>query len=118
MGTKAFAREVGESIPPLKDHGVKHLVAADKGGLGMQLFTVTPTGASYTVVFADEGKEDMADADYRVFYGGEQATTVPHTDVSTKAATGFDIINCTAAELVEVLVIGRLAGMAPDAADA
>ena len=114
---KNFAAKDNSSLPPLAENGQAYVVGSPRGGVSMQLATITPAGASYAVVFADEGLEDMADANYRVFYGGEQATTVPHTDVSTKATTGFTIINATAAELVEFVVIGRVKDTRADGRD-
>ena len=114
---KTLAAQDNETLPPLAANGQKYVVGSPKGGISMQVLTITPVGASYSVVFADEGVDDMEDTLYRVFYGGEQVTTIPHTDVSTKASTGFDIINTTAAELVEVMVVGRVAGSRADGAD-
>lgn len=121
--TKARTRELGESIPPLKDHGVRHLVAARKGGIAMQSFEKTLSAGTNSIVFADEGLDDMADALYHIFVGGEitlseaAPNTIVKADVSTRATTGFDLIDGVNTDVVHVMVVGRLAGMAPDPAD-
>lgn len=114
---KNLAAQDNGALPPLAANGQKYVVGSTKGGVSMQLFSVTPVGATYTVVFADEGVDDMEDANYRIFIGGEDTTTSPRPDVSTKTTTGFDLINATAAEVIDVMIVGRVAGTRADAAD-
>jgi len=82
---------------------------AGRGGEGIQSFKVTSVGTPDHVLFSALGLPDMADADYRVITAGE-TVLVTHVDESTIATTGFDILHGGAAEIIHVLVHGRIAG--------
>lgn len=116
MARKA-TRPLGDYLPPLKEQGVAELVAAHKGGVALQSKQITQAGASpFTVTLADEGLSDMAGTDYVVIVGGETVGAVT-VDQSTLATTGFDLLGGADTEVLHVLIVGRLAGMSPDAED-
>ena len=105
------------SIPALAENGQAYVVGSPKGGINIQVGSITPAGTSVAVSFSALGLEDMANTSYRVFVGGEHTTTAPHLDVSTKALTGFTLINCTSAEPVDFMVVGRVANTRDDASN-
>ena len=114
---KEATRPVGDSIPPLRDHGVTDLVAAHKGGVAMQAAQITQAGAPpFSLVLADHGLADMADTEYAVLVNGETVAAT-HVDQSTIATTGFDVLGGADTEVLHVVIVGRLAGMSPDPAD-
>lgn len=117
MGTKGVARKLGDSIPPLRDHGVEHLAAAHKGGVAIQSAQITQAGAApFSVVLADHGLNDMADTGYVVIVQGETAARVT-VDQSTIALTGFDVLGGADTEVLHVMIVGRMKDMAPDESD-
>jgi len=117
MGAKATTRPLGESIPPLKDHGVTDLVAASKGGVAMQSAQITQVGASpFTVLFASHGLMDMANSAYTVMVGGETAARA-YVDQSTISPTKFDVIGGADTEVLHITVVGRMTGMSADPSD-
>lgn len=70
-------------------------------------FEVTLASDPEPVLFAGLGLPDMEDAEYRVLLHEE--TLVAAVDHSTKAKTGFNIINGTGAEVAVVMVHGDVA---------
>jgi len=113
---KSVAAPIGDSVPPFGDNGVEHVVAANKGGQALQGALVTQVGAApFTLVFADHGLADMADTNYVVVPVIEGAT--PSPDESTKSTTSVDILGGSAADVINVLIFGRQAGMSPDGSD-
>lgn len=111
MSANATPRKLSNYIPPLKEQGMDYLVAAAAAGVGMQALKVTLSGATHSVVFEDEGRVNMEDADYVVLLQGETTSRLT-VDESTITKTGFDILGGLAAEVGHVLVVGRLSGQA------
>lgn len=89
------------------DQGMDWITGASKAGLSIQSFRVVSAGAPDTVNFKNLGLSDMSDTSYNVIVQGETAAAVS-VDQSTMATTGFDILGGAAAEILHVLVIGRL----------
>src|SRR3990167_2086130 len=97
----------------LKRLGINWIAAIGAPGQGILAWSYTSDGTPDAQVFAiiqvnGETLPDMADTNYQVIVQGETAarTTV---DESSKATTGFTIVGAANAEVVHVLVIGRLA---------
>jgi len=92
--------------------GIDWVMASGRQQQGMLAFSVTSGGTPDSVVFAelDPPLPDMADTDYRVLVNGETTGAVS-VDETSKATTGFDILGGGAAEVMHVIVVGRLEGM-------
>lgn len=93
--------------------GIDWVMASGRAQQGINAFLVTSGGTPDAVVFAELNPPlpDMADANYVVLVNGETAADKVSVDESSKATTGFTILNGGAAEVLNVVVIGRLAGM-------
>jgi hypothetical protein len=99
-----------------KRAGINWMMAAGAPQQGTMAFNITSGGTPDSVVFANiyvEGEQlpDMADTSYVVVVDGETAADKVSVDETTKATTGFDILNGGATEILNVVVIGRIAGM-------
>lgn len=92
--------------------GIDWIMAAGAKSQGCFAFNVTSGGTPDTVLFSalNPPLPNMASNDYQVLVNGE-TTNRTNVDHTTKAATGFDILGGTAAEHMNVIVIGRIAGM-------
>lgn len=88
--------------------GILYPVGAGRAGESLQRKSVTATGATYVFNFVAEGLVDMADALYDVIVQGPNGDE--RCDYATRATTGFTITGTANAEVLIVLVAGRLAG--------
>ena len=96
--------------PVLANQNVDYLVAAAESGVAMQAINITQAGAAPLVVnFAARGLANMANANYVVFAGGETAARV-FVDESTKTPTGFNVLGGANTEVINLIIVGRLAG--------
>jgi hypothetical protein len=107
----------GKLIPPLGEDGIDNLVGAPYKGIGIQVFDVTLAGAApHTITFVNQldpsGRpvKNMAGIDYKVFTGGESAART-QCDLSTRTATGFQLLGGADTEVVQVMVVGQIANM-------
>lgn len=93
--------------------GIDWVMASGRKAQGINAFTITSGGTPDAVVFAnlDPPLPDMATADYVVLVNGETAADKVSVDESSKATTGFTILNGGNTEVLNVVVIGRLEGM-------
>jgi hypothetical protein len=107
MANQVAQKKLSTVYPPLKQEGVDFLVAATRGGVGVQTKKITLSGTPHTVTFSDLGMQSMADADYLVLLDGETAARLT-VDESTITTLGFDVLGGAAAEVAHVLVVGRL----------
>lgn len=111
-----FAQKISSESPIHKNNGIDWVVGANSSGVGMQVSDVTLGGATTAVLFSALGLKDMDDAAYKIFIGGEYLLTegtpnlIPVADLSTRTTTGFDIIGGVAADVAQILVIGKFAG--------
>jgi hypothetical protein len=73
-------------------------------------FKVTLAGAApHAITFSGQNLPDMYDNQYRVIPHGETASRVT-VDESTISETGFSLLSGVAAEVVHILVHGKVAG--------
>jgi len=112
----SLRKELSKMLQHAKRSGIKWMMAAGAPQQGVLAFNVTSGGTPDAVVFADiyvEGEKlpDMATADYVVLVDGETAADKVSVDESTKVTTGFSILNGGSSEVLNVIVIGRIAGM-------
>jgi hypothetical protein len=108
-------KELSDLLQIFKRLGYKWVMGAGAPQQATLAFEVTSAGTPDSVVFANvyvEGEQlpDMADTSYVVVVCGETAARC-YVDESSKATTGFDIIGGGAAEVLQVIVIGRTADM-------
>lgn len=110
MSTK-LTQKHSASIPIFAAQGVDYGVGSPVL-TGIQAKKITQSGAApFSVVLADHGLNDMADSDYCVLLGGEDADVA--VDESTITPQGFDILGGDAADVIHVVLVGRIKGM-PD----
>lgn len=112
----SLRKEISKMFQFAKRAGIKWMMASGAPQQGVMGFSVTSGGTPDAVVFANiyvEGEQlpDMATADYQVLVNGETAADKVSVDESTKATTGFTILNGGAGEILNVVVIGRFADM-------
>jgi hypothetical protein len=112
----SLRKELSKMFQHVKRSGIKWMMASGAPQQGVMAFNVTSGGTPDSVVFANiyvEGEQmpDMADTSYVVLVNGETAADKVSVDEDTKATTGFDILNGGAAEILNVVVIGRFADM-------
>ena len=90
---------------------MKFPVGARAPGVNVIHFRVVSGGAPDTVTIQDDdgNQIDMDDTNYSVFVQGETAGRVT-VDESSKTIRSFDVLGGVAAEILYVLVIGRIAG--------
>lgn len=105
-------KEARDHIPFAADQGLPHLAGAAKAGVSVQAKQIVQVGASpFTINLEAQGLAPMADAGYVVIVQGETAARVT-VDQSTMSAAGFDVIGGAAAEVLHLLIVGRLKGQA------
>lgn len=92
------------------DQGIPHLCGAGAPGISVQQFLMESAGSPETIVFADVGLSNMADGEYLVFVKGHLVETTNVVYASAKTAVGMTLTDGVAAEMQNVLIIGRLAG--------
>jgi hypothetical protein len=112
----SLRKEISKMFQHFRRSGIKWLMASGAPQQGVMGFNVTSGGTPDSVVFANiyvEGEQlpNMADTGYVVLVNGETAADKVSVDESTKAVTGFDILNGGAGEILNVVVIGRFADM-------
>lgn len=105
----SYQKKASAYDPYLKDQGIDWLAGAGKAGLNIASFSVISAGSPDAVLLSTYGYGEMADTSYQVFVDGETTNPV-HADESTKTVAGFTILGGVAAEVMHVLVIGRLKG--------
>jgi len=108
-------KKVSGLLQFFKRKGIEYLIGTPTPGLGIQAFTVASGGSGDAIVFASTIQnntplKDMADTDYMVLVSGETAAQV-NVDESSKETTGFTILGGGSAEVLNVVVIGRIEGM-------
>ena len=101
MGKKA-----SDYIPFCQDEGMQYL-AGGMPGMTVQIvqFTMVSGGA---VIFADEGLQTMADANYMVWVQN-QTDAADEATIGTKTGAGFVITGPDNSDELDVLIIGRAA---------
>lgn len=109
-----LAKQAHDSIPFCQDQGIPTFLGASQTGLSFQtILTTMPVGG--VITFATFGLADMADGDYALFIQN-------HTDPADEAlvarvdrlTTGFTITNTDAADVLDILVVGKLKGQVGD----
>lgn len=106
-------KQASTSIPYAANQGIDFILACSQGARGTHVIRLVSGGTPDSVAFADLGLIGMADTSYLVLVDGETVGRVT-VDESSKTVDGFDILGGAAAEVLQVLVIGRFADMPAD----
>lgn len=94
--------------PVMDEHGIEYVAAAGTAGIGVQGKTwAMVTGGVF--VFADNALANMADTTYQVIVQNQTDIADPAT-VGSKTATQFTITGPDDADVLDIVVIGRIAG--------
>lgn len=109
MATSGMGKDAENHIPYCKDQGLKNLSGAYARGVAVQYAVYTMTASPEAVTFAALGLGDMADTQYAVITQNQTDVADPGT-VTSKTTKGFTITGPDAADIVDIVVIGRLAG--------
>jgi hypothetical protein len=112
MGLRKMVSDLWQYFDRL---GIDWLMGSVYPQQSIMRFQVTATGTPMTITFSEqyiEGEQgiEMADTTYGVWCDGETSSKVT-VDQDTKTTGSFDILNATAAEVVDILVIGRTVKM-------
>lgn len=113
MATSNTPKQLDTAIPILKDQGIPNLCGAFAKGVSIQSISHTMAAAPDTFVFDDEGLSDMADTDYIVL-PWNQTDVNDQSVISAKTTKQFVITGADAADVVDLLIIGRLKGQLGD----
>lgn len=108
-------KDMKDYIPVLADQGIDNVVGSPSQGVSIQAGSFTMVSSPDDFVFADNldvsgnAMKNMADGDYEVIAinntdAADQAT------ISAKTALQFTITGPDAADVVTLLIIGRVAG--------
>ncbi len=104
-------KKASRTEPYARQAGVDYYAGASTGGVSIQYKMITQVGSSpFAIEFADYGLKDMADEDYAVFVNGPNGDEIG--DPSTYTTAGFSITGGANAEVLRVVIVGRLAGQA------
>lgn len=101
--------------------GIHHLLASGGPQQCCHAFQITGGGTGTdsatfaSLTMGGQKVPDMADATYVVVLGETITSADPYVDETSKATTGFDIKGLNAAEVANVVVIGRAADMRVEA---
>ena len=110
MADSRTPKDAEDHIPFCKDQGLHNLCGAGTRGVSIQVIPGHVTASDpETLTFADLGLMDMADADYAVF-GQNQTDVADQPYFDAKAAGSFQMNGPDAADVVDIVVVGRLKG--------
>ncbi len=106
----ASPKEARDHLPYAADQGMPYLAGAAKAGVSIQQKKVTLVGAApHSINLVAQGLSAMEDTSYCVLADGETAARVT-VDESTMTVSGFDLLGGAAAEVVHLVIVGRLKG--------
>lgn len=108
-GTPMMAKNY---IPYCEHQGMNYLAGAAKAGISIQSGRIAmPAGG--VITFAALGMENMANGLYHLQMTNHTDTTKAGTvDPATRTSLGFTVVGPTAADVLEILVIGTVYGQA------
>jgi hypothetical protein len=102
-------KDLKDHIPALDDQGIKNVVASPARGIGLQVAEFTMASAPDDFVFAENGLEDMEDDQYHVLVLN-QTDASDQGVISAKTPQQFTITGPDAADVVTLLIVGKLKG--------
>lgn len=104
-----MAKDLKDLMPALDDQGIKNVCGSPARGISIQAATLTMASSPETFTFAALGLEDMANATYQVIAINQTDSADP-ASCTTKAVTSFEITGPDAADVVDVIIIGKVKG--------
>jgi len=115
MASGLHPKNMDDYIPPLKDQGVPNLVGTPNPGISIQVASFTMVSAPDDFVFADNRDingnvmSDMADDSYEVIVLN-QSDAADQGVISAKTGKQFTITGPDAADVVTLVILGKLKG--------
>jgi hypothetical protein len=105
-------KNAADAVAYCADQGIPNLVAAGQRGVSVQRFQVVvpALAVAYTLIFVPEGGVDMANADYHVQLTNHTHQGTGICDPTTRTGKQLVITSVVAADVLEVLVCGKLKG--------
>lgn len=103
----ARQKKISQYVPPLKEQKLDYLVGAPQGNTSIRAKTLTATTTSRIVVFETEFGLRMKDASYVIQVTSNLASTL---SLGAKAADRITIGDVQNGELLNVVIIGKVAG--------
>lgn len=105
-------KNAADLVPYCADQGIPNLAGAGQRGVSVQRFQVIvpALAVAYTLIFVPEGGMDMGHADYHVQITNHTTQGTGICDPATRTAKQLEITSVLAADVLEVLVCGRLKG--------
>ncbi len=108
-------KNLKDYIPALADQGIDNVVASPSAGIGVQVASFTMASAPDDFVFADNADiagnvcKNMADDGYEVIVLN-QSDAADQGVISAKTALQFTITGPDSADVVTLLILGKLDG--------
>ena len=109
MADSRMPKDAEDLIPFCKDQGLPNLCGAGARGVSIQVAEFEMASAPDDFVFADNGLLDMADGTYHVILHN-QTDVADDALISAKTALQFTITGQDTADVVTLLIVGRLKG--------
>lgn len=92
------------------------IVGTAQTGLSGQVLMI-PMPADGVIVFADQGLQDMADADYAlIIHNHTNAADEATLARNVRLTTGFTITGPSTSDELDILILGKLKGQVGDGA--
>lgn len=101
--------DLKDYVPALDDQGVANAVGSPVRGVSLQFDSYIAGAGADPYVFATNGMEDMADATYEAI-GINQTAAARSVIVGGKTTKQFTITGQNAADVMTIIVIGRVKG--------
>ncbi len=103
-------KNASDFIPFCKDQGIPNLVGTANKGVSLQGATHAMP-ADGVITFAALGLGDMEDGSYQiVIQNHSDAADEGTVDPATRTSAGFTIVGPDTADVLDILILGRLAG--------
>lgn len=115
MANSGMGKDAKDHIPYCADQGMDNLVGSPSRGMSIQVASFTMGSAPDDFVFADNSDimgntcKNMADGNYEVVVHN-QSDPADESVVSAKTALQFTITGADAADVLTLIILGRVAG--------
>jgi len=102
-------KNLNEYIPVLANQGIKNVIASPVPGVGIQFKSHIAGAGAHAVTFETLGLENMEDTTYEVV-SWNQTSVARLAIVSGKTAKQFTITGQNAADVMTLIILGKLKG--------
>lgn len=103
----ASEKKISDYVPPLKEQKIDYLVGSPQGNKSILSATVVSAGTTLVVDFLATFGVVMKDASYQIVASSDANSSMSY---SAKTASGFTLANVQASEVIDIVVIGKVAG--------